>query len=99
MKVYFRGRRECVPPCGGDEAADAVEHDREPVVAVGVGHEVSGNEDCRIAPRQTLRVLGSHVLTGACNSGPIRVSTMPCVLSHRPRIRLRPRTVTPWAST
>jgi len=52
----------------GGEAADAVEHDREPVLAVGVGHEVSGNEDSRIAPRQKLRDLGPLVRTEAFTS-------------------------------
>jgi hypothetical protein len=48
-----------------EQAPDAVEHDREPVLAVRVGHEVSGNEDSRIAPCQKLRDLGSLVRTEA----------------------------------
>ena len=68
MNALFRGHRESVPSCGGDEAADAVEQDREPVLAVGVGHEVSGNDDSRIAPRQKLRDLGSLVRTEAFTS-------------------------------
>ena len=39
---------------GGDQAADAVEHEWQAVLAVGVRHEVRGDKNLRIAPGKKL---------------------------------------------
>ena len=39
---------------GRDQAADAVEHEWQAVLAVGVRHEVRGDKNLRIAPGKKL---------------------------------------------